>query len=222
MMCTNGLFYDKKIINCSLNVDKPSHSWDSVTRSSFLIMLRQMVLKRVNSNNDLGVIIDQRMCFMEHIDIPIGGSKFLLCFEYHVPSGIFLKICLARSAMKILKLFRICLVVPLALPKHPPKLNLCSLNISLLAQIGQSSLCVFCQFIQNRIYVLFGTDYKIIWSVFWQYNFLYSIDLQKTQRLLDQFELKVKYKVNTDSVLVGVLEGLGAPPNIFGIVSKFS
>jgi hypothetical protein len=37
----------------------------------------------------------------------------------------------------------------------------------------------------------------------------------------DQFELKVKYKVNTDSVLVGVLKGLGAPPNIFGIVSKF-
>jgi hypothetical protein len=25
----------------------------------------------------------------------------------------------------------------------------------------------------------------------------------------DQFELKVKYKVNTDSVLVGILEGLG-------------
>jgi hypothetical protein len=112
--------------------------------------------------------------------------------------------------------------VRLALPKHQPKLNLCSLYISLLPQIGPSSLCVFCQFIQNRICVLFGTDYKIIWSVIWhQYNFLYSIDLQKTQRLLDQFELKVNYKVNTDSVLVGVLEGLGAPPNIFGIVLNF-
>jgi hypothetical protein len=45
--------------------------------------------------------------------------------------------CLACSAMKILKLFRISLVVPLALPKHPRKLNLCSLYISILAQIDQ-------------------------------------------------------------------------------------
>jgi hypothetical protein len=30
----------------------------------------------------------------------------------------------------------------------------------------------------------------------------------------------MKYKVNTDSVLMGVLEGLGAPPNIFRISLK--
>jgi hypothetical protein len=57
-----------------------------------------------------------------------------------------------------------------------------------------------------------------------QYTFYLLIVMtdKKHKVVFGQFELKKKYKVNTDSVLVGVLEGLGAPPNIFGIVSKFS
>jgi hypothetical protein len=37
-----------------------------------------MVFERVNSINDLGVIMDQRMCVMEHIDAMVGKALAML------------------------------------------------------------------------------------------------------------------------------------------------
>jgi hypothetical protein len=51
-------------------------------------MLGQMVLERVNSINDLRVIIDQSMCSTEHIDVMVGKALVLLRFKRRV-SGEF-------------------------------------------------------------------------------------------------------------------------------------
>jgi hypothetical protein len=48
----------------------------------------------------------------------------------------------------------------------------------------------------------------------------YPSKLNLCSLYIDQFELKMKYKVNTDSVLMSILEG--ASPNIFGIVKNSS
>jgi hypothetical protein len=44
----------------------------------FPYKLGQMVLDRVNSINDLRVIMDQKMCFTEHIDVKVGKALAML------------------------------------------------------------------------------------------------------------------------------------------------
>jgi hypothetical protein len=39
-----------------------------------------MVLERLNSINNLGIIMDQRMCFTENIDAMVGKALAMLAF----------------------------------------------------------------------------------------------------------------------------------------------
>jgi hypothetical protein len=93
-------------------------------------------------------------------------------------------ICFLWSAMKNLKLFRICLVVRPSPSKIPHQNWIC---VHFIFHFNLKPVKVFfvffCQLKQNRIYVLFGTDYKIVWSVIWQYNFFCSIDQGSVWRM---------------------------------------
>jgi hypothetical protein len=47
-------------------------------------MLDQMVLEHINSINDLGLIMNQRICFTEHNDVMIGKALTMLGFMKRV------------------------------------------------------------------------------------------------------------------------------------------
>jgi hypothetical protein len=59
-----------------LNVDKCKTITFSRTRYSveFAYMLAGTVLDRISSINDLGVIMDEKMNFSEHIDVMVGKA----------------------------------------------------------------------------------------------------------------------------------------------------
>jgi hypothetical protein len=65
-----------------LNVDKFKTITFSRTRYpvQFSYMLGGTVLDRVNSINDLGVIMDEKMNFSEHIDVMVGKAFAMLGF----------------------------------------------------------------------------------------------------------------------------------------------
>jgi hypothetical protein len=47
-----------------------------------------MVLERVNSINELRFIMDQRMCFSEHIDVMVVKALAMLGFIGRVSGGV--------------------------------------------------------------------------------------------------------------------------------------
>jgi hypothetical protein len=63
-----------------MNVDKCKITIFSKLRDPivFPYKLGQMVLDRVNSINDLRVIMDQKMCFTENIDVKVGKALAML------------------------------------------------------------------------------------------------------------------------------------------------
>jgi hypothetical protein len=83
-----------------LNVDKFKTITFSRTRYpvQFSYMLGGTVLDRVNSINDLGVIMDEKMNFSEHIDVMVGkafamlGFITRLSFEFRDPSEVSLHV----------------------------------------------------------------------------------------------------------------------------------
>jgi hypothetical protein len=65
-----------------LNVDKCKSSTFSRLRSpiEFSYMLGVIILDRVDSINDLGVIMDTKMSFTGHIDVTVGRALAMLGF----------------------------------------------------------------------------------------------------------------------------------------------
>jgi hypothetical protein len=65
-----------------LNVDKCKTITLSRTRypEEFAYMLAGTMLDRVSSINDLGVIMDEKMNFSEHVDVKVGKAFAMLGF----------------------------------------------------------------------------------------------------------------------------------------------
>jgi hypothetical protein len=129
------------------------------------------LLNTISFLNEIGKVYNLQLYpdfFFEIVHkCPIRVVYILIEFRISCSVRHFLKIFLAWSALKIL------MMVPLVVRKHPPKLNLCSLYISLLAQICQSSLCVFETKISKQIPLdgLLLAYFKFTGNIYWFFIF---------------------------------------------------